>query len=147
MTDIITKLYFMIRLILLTLLLFLGCTKEQIPQTDISDVQNTHGWRITEYYVNGVRSNMFDGYVFSISDNIQIECADYFDGTCSYGVFGGYIDIIQDNQKYRVNILLPEVWNLQNITGFWDVIVINGNTIHLIRVRVAGKEEIYFKRF
>lgn len=118
-----------------------------MPESNISEIKNTKDWVITSYTINGVKQNLYQGYIFNISDNPKVGCADWFDGICDYGVFGGYIDIIDNNQKYRVNILLPEIWNLQNITGFWDVIVINGNTIHLIRVRVTGKEEIYFKRF
>lgn len=136
----------MIKHLLILLLLLVSCHTEDVQHNDISLVKNTREWKITKYTVDNRTSNIFNNYIFSITNNISIDCGDNFDGICDYGVFGGYIVFFDDNQKYRVNILLPEIWNLEKIDGFWDIIVINEQKIYLIRIINGSEEKLFFER-
>ena len=123
-----------------------SCQKEYSPVNDLQGFRNTSGWRVEEYSVNGKRSGVFTNYIFEFYDNEKIGCPDNMDGKSPYGVFGGYYEIVTINDNLCFNIIQPKVFNLNQIVGVWDIVVINRNTIYLIRLNNNDKQEIVFNR-
>lgn len=132
--------------ILLILLILIGCQKEETPINDINAIRNTKGWFVNEYCINGKKSSDYTNYVFEFYDAIKIGCPDNMDGKSPLGVFGGYYEIVTVNNKLCFKIIQGNVFNLNQIIGVWEIVVINGNTIYLIRLNNKDRQDIIFSR-
>lgn len=129
------------RNILLTfILLIFGCIKDSpIIVNNPSEILNTSQWSVLIYYKDKKLSSVFDGYTFTFSVNTTPNCPDWFHGSCQHGNFGGHYFI---NDKGQFTIVLPTSFNLNELNGSWEIIIINKNTIYLKRIG----QEIKFVR-
>jgi len=133
-------------LLLILLFFIVSCQKEYSPVNDLQGFRNTSGWRVEEYSVNGKRSGVFTNYIFEFYDNEKVGCPGNMDGKSPLGVFGGYYEIVTVNKKLCFNIIQANVFNLNQIIGVWEIVVINGNTIYLIRLNNKDRQDIIFSR-
>lgn len=134
------------RTLIFICLLFLGCQKDSSPINDPNAIYNTKGWVISLYSVNNNPSDVFTNYIFEFNDNPAIGCAEWMDGKCPSGVFGGYYDIILNDGLTRFNIILPPSFNLNQITGLWEIVIINSNTIQLKRLNGNNSQLLSLSR-
>lgn len=134
------------KLFTLILLFLFSCYKEEPQINDPNAIFNTKGWNITLYSTNNNSSNIFNNYIFEFTDNPAVGCAEWMDGKCPLGVYGGYYEIKISDGKTKFNIILPPAFNLNQITGLWEVVIINSNTIHLRRLSNTGNQKLIFSR-
>lgn len=132
------------RKLLIFLFFFISCYKEEPQVNDPNAIFNTQNWKVTLYVNNGQQSNVFNNFIFEFNDNPMEGCAEWMDGKSPLGVFGGYYDIIISDGLTKFNIILPPTFNLNQINGVWQVIIINSNTIHL--KRFDTNQQIVFNR-
>lgn len=132
------------KLFLILFIFLFSCQKDETQVNDPNAIFNTKNWKVTFYFNNNTPPNIFDNFIFEFSDNPMEGCAEWMDGICPSGVFGGYYDIIISDGTTKFNIILPPNNNLNQITGIWEIIIINSNTIHLRRLNT--NQQIIFNR-
>ncbi len=132
--------------ICLMLLFLFSCNKEEPQINNPNAIFNTSGWVVKTYTINNNPSNVFNNYTFEFTDNPIPGCPEYMDGKSPLGVFGGYYEITYADKTIKFKIILGPAFNLNQIIGVWNVIVINNNTIHLVRLNNQDNQVLVLNR-
>lgn len=131
--------------LILIIVFFFGCQKEDMLVNDPKSISNTNGWIVISYFADGgYQTVKYITYGFDFINYSESECVNEIKVRSNCGLFHGCYDIKNLNDKTIIDLNLPPDCRLDKIRGEWILVSVSNQWIHLIRT--GNNQELVFKR-